>query len=164
MSHKPFRIDLSKLPSDGKDIEGTLQPAFFELDPKDPIKATGPLNYVLHIERDENDIILTGELTADFELECGRCLTRFPYRAEMPNYLSDVPIEKEDATIDLTNTIREDILVALPGYPRCEDGNVEPRACPAEGKFEVAADAESDEEPSKQGTDVWNVLDQLKKR
>ncbi len=163
MSHKPFRIDLSKLPSGGKDLEGTLPPAFFELAPTDTIKAIGPLNYVLHVERDENDLVLTGELTAEFELECGRCLSRFSYRAELPHYLADIPIENEDETIDLTSTVREDILVALPGYPRCEDGNVEPRVCPAEGRFEVAAEAESDE-PAKQSTEVWNVLDQLKKR
>ena len=163
MSHKPFRIDLNKLPSVGKDIEGTLPPAFFDLAETDTIKATEPLVYQLHIERDGKELCLLGELNAGFELECGRCLERFAFRAEMPHYHAEIPIESEDATIDLTEAIREDILVALPSYPRCEDGNVEPRVCPAEGRFEVPADAESDE-PAEQDTKVWDVLDELKNR
>ena len=161
MTHKPFRIDLNKLPSDGKDIEGTLPPAFFDLQTTDVIKATEPLNYQLHVERDGKDLLLLGELSAGFELECGRCLQKFAYRTEMPHYHAEIPIESEDATIDLTDALREDILVALPSYPRCEDGNVEPRVCPAEGRFEVTAAAESDE-PAGQDTGVWDVLDKLK--
>lgn len=163
MHHKPFRIDLSKLPSDGKEIEGTIVPAFFDLAPTDTIQATGPLNYQLKVERDGKDLLLLGEVSAQFELECGRCLGRFAYRTEMPHYHAEIPIENEDATIDLTETIREDILLALPSYPRCEDGNVEPRVCPEEGRFEVPADAGS-EEPAGQDTAVWDVLDQLKNR
>ena len=163
MTHKPFRIDLSKLPAVGKDIEGSLVPAFFDLAETDSIKATDPLEYRLHVERDGKDLLLLGELKAGFELECGRCLQRFAYRAEVPHYHAEIPIESEDATIDLTEAIREDILVALPSYPRCEDGNVDPRACPAEGRFEVAADTESDE-PADQDTGVWDVLDELKNR
>lgn len=64
--------------------------------------------------------------------------------------------------MDLTEMIREDILLTLPNFPRCEDGNVEPRDCPAQGKFDPAElAAEADEAP---GGDrgVWNALDKLK--
>ena len=113
--------------------------------------------------RDENDIVVTGEMDAMFELECGRCLQRFPYHADFPDFSSDQPIENEDAMIDLTDLVREDILVALPSYPRCEDGNVEPRECPAEGKFDTTAETEADA-PATQATAVWDVLDHLKNR
>jgi uncharacterized metal-binding protein YceD (DUF177 family) len=164
MYHKPFRIDLKNLPDGGKEIEGTLPPSFFGLEPTDPVKATGPLNYHLTVERDDDDLVVTGEMSAPFELECGRCLNKFPYLADFPHYASDQPIEGEDAMIDLTDLVREDILVALPSYPRCEDGNVEPRQCPAEGKFDSTEEPADDEPASTPGTAAWDALDQLKNR
>lgn len=164
MHHRPFRIDLKNLPDGGKEIEGTLPASFFELDPSDAVKATGPLHYHLTVERDDDDLVVTGEMSAPFELECGRCLQRFPYLADFPHFLSDQTIEGEDSMIDLTDLVREDILVALPSYPRCEDGNVEPRQCPAEGKFDSTAEPEDDEPASTPGTAAWDALDQLKNR
>lgn len=164
MAYNPFRIELKNLPGEGKDISGTVPASFFKLEPDDTIQAKGPLTFDLHVERDENDLIITGEVDALFELECGRCLQKFAYQAHSTDFLSDQPIEPEDSTIDLTEVIRDDILVALPSYPRCEDGNVEPRACPAEGRFETEADDADGEEPASQPAAVWEVLDQLKKR
>ena len=162
MSHAPFRIDLKNLPSSGRDVQGTLPASFFQLDPADSLKATSPLNYNLHIERDEDDLVVTGEMDVSFEMECGRCLQKFAYHADFPDFLSDQAIQPEDSTIDLTDLVRDDILVALPSYPRCEDGNVEPRVCPAEGRFETEAEAE-DDAPATQASAVWEALDQLKK-
>jgi uncharacterized metal-binding protein YceD (DUF177 family) len=63
--------------------------------------------------------------------------------------------------MDLTDLIREDILLTLPNFPRCENGNVDLRDCPAEGRFESAESSAPLEMP---GADrgVWNALDQLK--
>ena len=71
----------------------------------------------------------------------------------------DVPVENE-APIDLTTSLREDILLALPTHPRCESGNVTPRECPAEGRFDPGQDASGDE--SATGGKAWEALDQLK--
>ena len=86
--HRPFFIDLRSLPETGKDISGQENPAFFDLDPKDPIQATSPLKYDLHVERDGGDLLVSGSLEAHFSLECGACLERFDYRVEMEHYAS----------------------------------------------------------------------------
>ncbi len=165
MSHAPFRIDLRNLPTEGKDISGTLTPAFFELSETDDIKAISPVTYELNVLRDGKDLLVTGSLDATFELTCGRCLQRFQQHVEMDDYQTEIPFEDASSTIDLTEPIREDILLALPSYPRCEDGNVEPRECPAQGKFEMATDESApDESAEAPAPGVWNVLDQLKNR
>ena len=165
MSHTPFKIDLRNLPEDGKDLTGTLTPQFFELSETDDVKAVSPLHYDLHVERDGKDVLVSGRLEAGFELVCGRCLQTFGQHVELDGYQAEIPIEDPAATIDLTEAVREDILLALPSYPRCENGNVEPRECPAQGKFEPATDESAPGEPAgPQARDVWNVLDQLKKR
>ncbi|HRH96235.1 MAG TPA: hypothetical protein PLB55_09900 [Prosthecobacter sp.] len=157
--HRPFQIDLRSLPDGGKDIAGQEPPAFFDLAPKDPVQAVSPLQYELHVERDGSDLLVSGRLEATFSLECGGCLERFEYRVELPNYSSEIEIAK-DGTINLTDTIREDTLLALPSYPRCEDGNVRPRQCPAEGRFEKALETAPDESQDA-GPGVWEALNKL---
>lgn len=157
--HRPFQIDLRSLPDDGKDISGQETPSFFGLDETDSIRPVSPLKYDLHIQRDGGDLIVTGRLEAVFSLECGRCLERYEHRVELSRYSSELEIAK-DPTINLTDTIREDTLVALPSYPRCEDGNVRPRQCPAEGRFENGLETAA-EEPRSAGTGVWEALNKL---
>jgi uncharacterized metal-binding protein YceD (DUF177 family) len=156
----PFQFDIRNLPVDGKQVTGTLPPSFFQLPETDLLKADTPLTYDLNIIRDDDDIIINGSVDVTFSLECGRCLERFQIQLDMSEYSAEQAIEKE-TTIDLTDLIREDILLALPNFPRCEDGNVDPRDCPAEGRFQVTESSLTQEMPeAKDG--VWNALDQLK--
>ncbi|HBJ85882.1 MAG TPA: hypothetical protein DDZ88_18825 [Verrucomicrobiales bacterium] len=157
--HRPFHIDIRSLPEGGKDIAGQEPPSFFGLAADDPIQPLSPLKYELHLEKDGDDLLVTGRLEILFGLECGRCLERFEHRVELSNYATELEIAK-DGTINLTDTIREDTLVALPSYPRCEDGNVRPRQCPAEGRFEPALETAADE-PQSAGPGVWEALNKL---
>lgn len=155
----PLQIDLRSLPDEGIDLSGEAPASFFALEPTDIIQPVSPLQYSLHAERDEGELVISGILEAVFSLECGRCLERFEQRVKISNYESGITIEK-DTTIDLTDTLREDTLVALPNYPRCEDGNVRPRQCPAEGRFETELET-AEEKPQGAGQDVWEALNKL---
>lgn len=157
--HHPFQIDVRSLPDEGYDFSGEEPASFFKLEPTDTIQAVSPLAYELHVERDEGDLLVTGCVEAVFSLECGRCLERFEQRVELSHYKSEITIEK-DSTIDLTDTIREDTLVALPSYPRCEAGNVHPRQCPAEGRFETKLET-AEEEPEGAPSSAWEALNKL---
>lgn len=157
---KPFQFDIRNLPADGKQVTGTQPASFFNLEETDSLKAESPLTYDLTFIKDDKDIIVTGSLDATFSLECGRCLERFQMKVDLSEYEAEIPIEKE-TTMDLTDLVREDILLALPNFPRCENGNVDPRDCPAEGKFEPSDEPLVTEEPGADGG-VWNALDQLK--
>lgn len=158
-------IDPKSLPYEGKQISGQFPPSFFQLEDTDPIRPTGPMEFDLVALKDGKNVNITGSLRAPFSLECGRCTERFDYEVDITDYDLEIEIEK-DEMIDLTEALREDILLALPSYPRCEDGNISPRSCPAEGRFEspVGPVASEIEEPATPDKAVWNVLDQLKKQ
>ncbi len=157
--HPPLFIDLRALPDGGQDLSGQEPPAFFALDDQDSIKAITPLTYALHVEREDGELLVSGSLEATFNLECGCCLELFEQRLSLPHYHASIEIEK-DTTINLTDTLREDILLALPSYPRCEDGNVRPRQCPAEGRFERVLETAA-EEPQSADPGVWEDLNKL---
>lgn len=155
-----LKIEPRGLPAEGLHLEGDLPSSLFDLPEQDIIKAVTPLSYNLDVTRDEDDIIVMGNIEVTFELECGRCAERFLLRLEQPGYATDVPVENEQP-IDLTTCLRDDILLALPTHPRCETGNVTPRKCPAEGRFDPTpedSDAELHKEADK---NVWGALDQL---
>jgi uncharacterized metal-binding protein YceD (DUF177 family) len=154
-----LRIDPNGLPVDGLHLEGHLPPGVFGLKPEDASRAVSPLEYDLTVTRDENDLFVQGWIAATFDLECGRCAERFESRVALDPYVLDVPIEKQ-TSIDLTTWLREDMLLALPTFPRCESGNVTPRKCPAEGRFDPAGSSTRNA-PPKEETDVWKALDQL---
>jgi len=155
-----LKIEPRGLPIDGLHLEGQLPPAVFDLAEKDSARPISPMALKLDVTRDDNDLVVTGTVGATFELLCGRCAERFQQHVEFEDYELLVPIEN-DQPIDLTTWLREDILLALPTHPRCENGNVTPRECPAEGRFEAPADAAEGESGQAGDSRVWEALDQL---
>ena len=153
-------IDPRNIPAEGLQIAGELPASVMDLPEGDIAKATSPLEYDLTVLRDGSDVFLTGSLAATFELQCGRCAERYPHRVELEGYAQEIELEN-DSPLDLTNWLREDILLALPTQPRCETGNVSPRECPAEGKFEPAPPSVVPEPHEQDSKEVWGTLDQL---
>lgn len=155
-------IDPKYFPAEGLHLEGQLPVSVIELDSDDIAQAKSPLHYELDVHRDDEGFVLSGELRATFELQCGRCAENFLSEIRITPYVQDVEIEN-DQPLDLTNTLREDILLALPNYPRCETSTVSPRECPAQGRFESHQEPLPDQqEPPASGGNVWEALDQFK--
>ncbi|MGI8603339.1 MAG: YceD family protein [Verrucomicrobiales bacterium] len=156
-------IDLLNFPPDGRDFAGTLEKDIFQLESGGPRPAS-PLTYRLHVERRGSWLVIEGNVGATFELECVRCLTTFPEQVTLDGYLVEEELIEKTPSLDLTDRIREDILLALPGYPHCDESNVTPRVCVAAGRFLPASsyspDHASEDEPAKR-LDAWSALDQL---
>ena len=156
-------IHLNELPPEGKFFEGEIRNDPFRLTaPGDP-RYVPPVTFALTVRLDGPDVVVEGSIQARFELECAHCGQWFPWDVELEEFYSQEPRDGA-ATLDLTAEIREDILLALPGYPRCEDSNVEDRTCPADERFKgesayAPLPAAETKEPERR--DVWNVLDQL---
>jgi uncharacterized protein len=148
------------LPLNGLHLEGELPPSVFDLAEKDPAKPVSPLALTLDVTLDDDDLVVTGAIAATFEMVCSRCAERFQQRLTLEPYELTVPVEN-GAPIDLTTWVREDMLLALPPHPRCENGNVTPRECPAEGRFEPPADPAEAGSGEAEGSRAWEALDQL---
>ena len=106
---------------------------------------------------DVRDVLVTS-LAADLELECVRCLTRFPYTVEVPDFAAQVELTTAE-TVDLTDEIREDILLALPPHPHCDWNG----ATTCAGVLEIKRNQEPPpaSEPGK--PNPWATLDRLQK-
>lgn len=90
------------------------------------VKVLRPVRYALDVGISEGGLFATGSVEADLELECVRCLTKFPYTVRVPGFAAQVELGTSQF-VDLTEEIREDILLALPPHPHCDwDGG---KAC-----------------------------------
>lgn len=93
----------------------------------------------VHLNRTRNGVYAAGRVWATLGLSCSRCLERFPYRIDEEFYLeyrprpAELPAETEldeeavgivffdGAEIDLSDQMRQDVLLALPMKPVCDE-------------------------------------------
>ncbi len=156
-----MKIHLRQIPDDGLHLEGEEDRDILELPADEGARAAGPVRYSLDLGLDANGLWATGELFVDLELRCVRCLESFRF----PLHVPDVALQIErppTETVDLTPSLREDILLALPAYPHCDWSGE--RVCPGrlEAQEEAAPLAESDGRSDSRPPSAWATLDQLK--
>lgn len=108
--------------------------------PEDNLNLTKPVNIKIHLVNTGDSVLLKGKIEAEAELECSRCLKAFnlPLSLEIEEEFAKkapehrraeelelkeedfvYPIEK-DNSIDLSEVIRQNLLLALPMKALCQ--------------------------------------------
>jgi len=156
-------IDLALLPEEGQEFVGEIPGEIFDL-PESDARPMGPLAYDLRVQRFGSELLLTGSLSAPFEFTCVRTLHPFVQTLSIESAAISVEIG-EGGLIDVTDALREEILIEFPPYPRCDDAD-EPQHCEIDPRY-LAVDkvAEDDVEnrPRAEGDSRWAALDALQK-
>lgn len=149
-----MKVYVTDIPEEGMHCEGEIPGEVLDLEEKDNARATGPIRYALDVGISDGGLWATGTLSAPVECRCVRCLEAFPYSLDVPDFALQIELEGREM-VDLTETIREDTLLALPAHPHCDwDGK---KVC----KVQFST-THSDVEPDANAPDVWKDLDNLK--
>lgn len=174
----PLNLALDRLPAEGETIQGELDASFLDLT-GDSLRADQPARYQFHIQRLDDLLHVQGDVTAPLQAECGRCLQTFPLTLTLEDHHLALDLPPGIAEIDLAPALREDLLLELPAYPRCEDGDAlddgSPRICPAADRFQSGSapiqpengpSAPGNTHPDGPGTPAdpaqrWKALDDL---
>jgi len=118
-------------------------------------RAEKPIRAELVVQKDEENFLVTGWATTSLSLVCGRCAGWLPWpiRAKV-EHLFEAP---HPNCIDLTPSIREDILLELPLNAVCRLG--------ADGRCPVTGELYQPH-PETSGTlageEVWEALGKIK--
>jgi uncharacterized metal-binding protein YceD (DUF177 family) len=148
-----MKVHVLQIPEEGLHIEGEESSDILELE-KARAHATGPITYSLEVGLGDGGLFATGTLAVPIECECVRCLEKFARSLEVNDFACQVELEGREM-VDLTEHVREDILLALPAHPHCDwDGE---KVCKAQFR-----DAPSEAEPLDDPRDTWKGLDKLK--
>lgn len=115
-----IKVFTSRITFDGLTIEGKEPASMFELEKDRGIVSAGDIKYKIKIALISNAFLATGSAEASFELICDKCLSHFNLNVKT----SDVCHLYEDyhgSELDLTEDIREDILILLPHRLLCSE-------------------------------------------
>ncbi|MBO4620621.1 MAG: DUF177 domain-containing protein [Victivallales bacterium] len=167
---KGLQFDLLDLAPEGKTLEGDLECAEFDLDNLIRRTFTAPIHYQLKLTpiNGGHDLLVQGNLSSQLTVVCDRCDESFDWEL----YTNDVCHEIEDAfgtTVDLTDDLREDILMALPQQFLCSEEckglcpncgkNLNHGSCDCDNTAETQEEASPNEKSSE--ASPWSQLDQL---
>lgn len=155
-----MKVHLRQIPEEGLYIEGDDSSVDLDVG-EEYAKPLGPVHYALHVGLSGSGLFATGKIGVDLELECVKCLEKFTYRMRLEDFALQTELDGGE-TVDLTPFVREDILLNLPHYPRCDwDGQ---KVCEGALKFKSNATPDTAREPLSRAAEAWNELDKLKVR
>ncbi len=156
---KRLLIDLATLPEEGVSLSGELDPSFFELD-EESSEPAGPVRYDLYATRFGSELLLQGQVAAPIEFECVRTLERFVQTIDLSEFAISIEVGDE-SSVDATEALREEVLIAFPAYPKCDDAD-EPMDSEIDSRY-LAVDKPDDDDvdpsPPPETKDVWGALD-----
>ena len=113
-----MKVHQNQIPAQGLHLEGEDPAEILDID--DPsIQPLGPVRWALDIGLSEGGLFATGKLAVDLGLECVSCLRKFTYLLRIEDFATQIELKGHE-TVDLTDQVREDILLALPPYPHCD--------------------------------------------
>ena len=141
---KKLIIDAGRVDPEGEEIEGEVD--CVDLD--EPfVKPFGGVRYHLSLQVFGSELLVRGHLEQDFDLVCSRCGKDFDDTIKVDDFVESYRFDENSSEIELTEDVRESIILALPTYPVCVE------TCPGiEQKVKTPRD------------DRWNVLDGLKQK
>lgn len=135
-------VDVTRLDPDGEVLEGEL----FCVDVDEEfVHPFGGVRYRLDVRLFGTELLVRGRLEQDFDLVCSRCGEDFDTTVKVEDFTESYEVGEKIQEVDLTEDIRESIILTLPSYPVCRED------CPGI--------IQKDEKPV---DDRWNVLNKLK--
>lgn len=134
-------IDAARIGADGEVLEGEVSAV--DLD-EAFVKAFGGVRYRLKAQVFGTELLVRGRIEQDFDLVCCRCGRDFDDTVKVDDFTASYEIGEQSSEVDLTEDLRESIILALPTYPVCAE------ACPG-----IAQNAEVPQD------DRWSALDGL---
>ncbi len=156
-------INLRHLETKNVLLKGELAASDLDLAGLDElIRIEQPLEYDLEAQMLEGSVLAQGSRAVDLQCECARCLKPFVQRLELEGWACHLPLEGDEKAlvvndcVDLTPSIREDILLGLPQHPLCRpDCGGLPGKTSGKKKTGRAS-------AGKEAASAWNELNKLK--
>jgi uncharacterized protein len=135
-------IEVDRLDVEGEEIEGEVD--IVDID-EEFVKPFGGVRYRLFVKVFGSELLVQGRMEQDFDLVCSRCGKDFDDTVKVEDFTVSVEIDEKTGVVDLTEEVRESIILALPTFPLCDE------ECPGiENKSVMPTD------------DRWGALDGLK--
>ena len=148
-----MKVHLKQIPPEGLHLEGEEDCLIPELE-SEGVRCVDPMQYQIDVGVSDGSLWANGSLNQPVELTCVGCLEKFVHDIKVPAFALHTELRGPE-TVDIGPFMREDILLNLPAYPRCDrEGG---RVCKAASTMlKIASESEAKREHD------WEALDKLK--
>ncbi|MFA4943551.1 MAG: DUF177 domain-containing protein [Lentisphaeria bacterium] len=159
MKHQTLlQIQLKNLPPEGLRIAGAVDAAtVLDIAHDDRATIVTPVELELHVTKAPGGVLVEGQASWTMRNRCDRCLAYYTARVEGLPLAYAFPDFTEDI-LDLTEAVRDDILLAFPTQSLCAAGCR--GLCPECGQNLNVRDCGCRQEGA--GDSAWSALDGLR--
>src|SRR4051794_36047516 len=123
----PLLVNLRHLELHNVRLQGELPAKELDLETGDEmVQARQPLHHDLEVQQIEEGLLVQGHLHIVLDCQCVRCLKPVEYELNLENWACHLPLAGDEAVavlndcVDLTPSVREDILLEFPQHPLCD--------------------------------------------
>jgi len=114
-------IELGRISEEGILIEGEEPGEILDLGDSGEIAPAGPLKYSLQVQYVTHELLVQGTLSAKVRFICSRCADFFVREVRDDEFFYERPVENLNTTVDLTDELRESIILAFSNFPVCRE-------------------------------------------
>jgi len=114
-------VDLARLDAEGEWFRGELAPEVLEVGASDILTPVGGIAFGLFVQVLGTELLVRGDVRQRLTCVCSRCAEAFDTEAGEKDFIRSFEINDATEFLDLTEEVREAIILALPGYPVCRE-------------------------------------------
>lgn len=114
-------VDVARLDKDGENYKGELVPEALDYGDDEFLKPVGGMKYDLFIEDLQSELLVRGKVSQTIQCVCSRCGVDFAQEVEVPDFVRSIEINDRTDFVDLTEELREAIILTFPAYPICKE-------------------------------------------
>ena len=112
-------IEIPKLSEEGSHYEGDEAPSILDLAGESSLRVKEPIHYDFFVQVVSNELLVQGRLQVTLDVQCLKCAEFFSTTLADLSFLRAYEITEGVSSVDVTEDIREEILLGIPSIPVC---------------------------------------------
>jgi uncharacterized protein len=117
-----MKILVARIPEEGFNYEGDEPGSIMQAEDEQFFRDPGDVHYELYAQCVSDELVVRGTLAVDMDLQCARCSEFFSTTVGVSDFLRAYPASSGTDSVDITEDLREEILLHVPGFPVCSEG------------------------------------------
>jgi uncharacterized protein len=118
---KHMIINVASIPEQGLKLKEEEPGEILELGEADEFLAAGPVSCNFYVQVVDEVLIVRGTLSVPVKARCARCTQFFSTTVTDSGFLRDFPGIQGAEEVDITEDIREALVLSLPHFPLCDE-------------------------------------------
>ena len=153
-------VNTSRLDAESRPMSGWLDGAVLELEGDDLVEGVEPIRYELSVQRFDDELLVSGSVAVEMQLVCVKTAEIFSTTVSDFAFVRSFPLLMEAEDVDLTEEIRESIVLLVPVHPVHPAPSTDPVGAFHQREDKRLEKSLKDEEKEPEAG-VWDSLDGL---